>query len=191
MPEGRVPARRTRAWCRIVRFRGTSGSPSREVRHRVDWTRYSYGRVPGVEGVYGKRLFASVIEDRCDDRVALGQRPTNLDLAVAPFITTSELENSSCARIATDRDPRTLAQCNVGGLRSLIRLDPGKEELRHLRGPLEDRGGKRLRSCAVILRILSEPSLTWRRISSSFARRFSAARSACVSTDRPARSAGC
>ena len=58
--------------------------------------------VPGAEGVDGKRLFASVIEDRYHDRVALGQGSTNLDLAVAPLITTIELENSSWARTATD-----------------------------------------------------------------------------------------
>ena len=39
-------------------------------------------------------------------------------------------------------------------------------------------GGKRLRSSAVILRIVSEPSLSWRSTSSSFATRRSAARSA-------------
>jgi hypothetical protein len=62
--------------------------------------------------------------------------------------------------------------------KDLPTLDPA--DLRHLRDPLGGTGGKRLRSCAVISRIFSESSLTWRRISSSFTRRFSAARSAYV-----------
>jgi len=76
--------------------------------------------------------------------------------------------------------------------RSRLRIEPafaveqeaGKEELRHGRDPWDDRGGKRLRSCAVIFRIFSVPFLTWRFMSSSFTRRFSSARSAYVDMDQ-------
>ena len=164
----------------------TRSPSSRRPDARLVWA------VPDVEGVRGKRLFASVIEDRYHDRVALGQGPTNLDLAVAPLITTIELENSLWARTAADDDLRMLAQLTVRHLGSIaVGLDAGEEKLRQPRVLPDGRGGKRLRSCAVIFRIFSEPSLTWRRIASSFARRFSAARSACVRTERAARSAGC
>ena len=123
-----------------------------------------------------------MVEDRGNDVAAVGQGPAHLDLAIAPLEAAIQLEDSTRPRRAADRDLRTLAQLAVGRLGFLaVRLDAGEEELRHLRDPLDGRGGKRLRSCAVIFRIFSEPSLTWRCISSSFTRRFSAARSACVS----------
>jgi hypothetical protein len=113
--------------------------------------------------VYNKGLFASVVEDRDHQLAAVGQGPAHLDLAVAPLEATIQLEDSSRPRPAADQDPRTLAQLAVGRLRSLaVSLDAGEEKLRHLREPFDDRGGKRLRSCAVIFLIFSEPSLIWR-----------------------------
>src|SRR5450631_2844184 len=150
-----------------------------EVRHPVDRPRHPRRRVRAVERVHSKRLLTTMVEYRYHDVAAVRQGPAYLDLAVAPLEATVELEDSSRLRRAADRVLRTLAQLPIGHLGSLAaRPNAGQEKLRHLRDPLDGRGGKRLRSCAVIFRIFSEPSLTWRCISSSFTRRFSAARSA-------------
>jgi len=155
---------------------------SRELGHRVDRTRDSHRRVGTVLGMHSERLLASMVEDRDHDTAAEGQRPAHLDLAVAPLEATSQLEDSSRPRRTADRGLGTLPQLAIGRLRLLaVRLDAGEEKLRHPRDPFDGRGGKRLRSCTVIFRIFSEPSSTWRFISSSFTRRFSAVRSACVS----------
>src|ERR1700682_142059 len=122
------------------------------------------------------RLFAPVVEDRGDDVAPIGQRPANLDFAVAALEAAAQLKDSTRPRRAADRDLRALAQLAVGSLDAAsLGIDAAEEERRHLRGLLDGRGGKRLRSCAVIFRILSEPAFSWRCISSSFTRRLSAA----------------
>src|ERR1017187_324265 len=104
-----------------------------------------------------------MVEDRDHDAAAVGQGAAHLDLAVTPLEATIKLEDSSRSRRTPDGDLRSLAQLKVGRLGSLaVRLDAGEEKLRHRRDPLDGCGGKRLRSCAVIFRIFSVPSLTWR-----------------------------
>src|ERR1700693_5018826 len=130
-----------------------------EVGDRVDWPRDQRRRIGLVEGMNDKRLFAPVVEDRGDDIAPIRQRPANLDFAVTALETTAQLEDPTRPRRAADHDLRALAQLAVSGLdTALVRIDAAEEERRHLPGLLDGRGGKRLRSCAVIFRILSEPA---------------------------------
>ena len=106
-----------------------------------------------MDRVHDKGLFAPMVEDRGDDIASVGQRPAHLDLAVAPVEATAELEDPPRPRRAADGDLRALAQLGVGRLGpNAVGLVTGE--------PLDGSGGKRLRSFAVILRIVSDPSFS-------------------------------
>src|ERR1700730_17993825 len=151
------------AWRRTVAAARTAASGSGEVGHGVHRPPDPYRIIRAVDGVYDKGLFAAVVEDRDHQIVSVRQRPADLDLAVASLEATVQPEDSARPRRAANRDLRTLAQLSVGRLHARAAgIDTGEEKRRHARGPLRGRAGKRRRSFAVILRILSEPSLTCR-----------------------------
>src|SRR5271165_434524 len=133
-------------------------------------------------GVHDEVLPRPVIHDRRHGLAPEGERTADLDLRVTALEATAELEDPPPSRGAARELVGALLQREVGALRDLAlrRLEPTDEESCHFRDARAGFGGNRRRSSAVILRIVSEPSLTCLRICSSFARRCSAARSAWV-----------
>ena len=110
--------------------------------------------------VYTARPLTAVVENRDHDALPAQQRLADLDLAVAPVETALQLEDPPSLGRASERDARTLAQPIVRRLQRGIGRLPGDEEGGHFRRERGGCGGKRLRSSAVILRMVSEPALT-------------------------------
>src|ERR1700693_3177621 len=106
-----------------------------------------------------------MVEDREHDVGSAGQRLADLNFPVVPVEPATQLEDAPRPRPTASNNLRTLAQLPVGRLGALApRVHAGTKKPRHSARPLDAIGGSRFRPSAVILRIVSEPSLTCRWI---------------------------